>query len=138
MSTPGQPVPDLDWLVTDFVERVQHVAHAVIVSSDGVPIAVSDGFPRERADQLGAVTAGLASLTAGAARVFKAGIVIQTAVEMQAGVLVIMSISSGASLAALAASSSDLEQVAYEMTLLVERAGRMITPPSRMVGASPP
>ncbi|HEV2536506.1 MAG TPA: roadblock/LC7 domain-containing protein, partial [Streptosporangiaceae bacterium] len=30
----------LDWLVTDFTERVADVAHAVVVSSDGVPVAV--------------------------------------------------------------------------------------------------
>ena len=31
----------LDWLVTDFTERVADVAHAVVVSSEGVPMAVS-------------------------------------------------------------------------------------------------
>lgn len=131
MSTPGQPVQDLNWLVTNFVERVQDVAHAVIVSSDGLSLAVSADFPPDRADQLAAVTSGLSSLVLGASRMFEGGIVIQTAVEMQAGVLVVMSISSGASLAVLAASKCDLGLVAYEMTLLVERAGRMITPPSR-------
>ena len=128
MSTPGRPVQDLSWLITNFVERVPDVAHAVVVSSDGLPLAFSAGFPQERADQLAAVTSGLTSLTQGASRVFEGGAVVQTVVEMQRGVLVIMAISNGSSLAVLAASTCDLGLVAYEMTLLVERAGRVLTP----------
>jgi uncharacterized protein len=125
--------PDLDWLVTNFVERVPGVAHAVVVSADGLALAVSAGFPPERADQLSAVTSGLTSLTQGAARLFEAGLVVQTVVEMQAGVLVVMAISNGSSLAVLAGSACDLGLVAYEMTLLVERAGRVLTPAARSV-----
>ncbi len=49
------------------------MAHAIVVSADGLPLAYSDGFPKDRADQLAAVTSGLASLTQGAARVFDGG-----------------------------------------------------------------
>lgn len=130
-STPGHPAQSLNWLVTDFVERVPDVAHAVVVSSDGLPLAFSAGFPQERADQLAAVTSGITSLTQGASRVFEGGLVVQTVVEMQGGVLVVTTIGHGASLAVLAAQDCDLGLVAYEMALLVERVGRMITPPSR-------
>ena len=133
MSTPGRPAQDLNWLITNFVERVPDVAHAVVVSSDGLPLAFSAGFPQERADQLAAVTSGLTSLTQGASRVFEGGAVVQTVVEMQRGVLVIMAISNGSSLAVLAASTCDLGLVAYEMTLLVERAGPGLTPATRGV-----
>jgi uncharacterized protein len=128
----GAPVEqDLDWLVTNFVERVRDAAHAVVVSSDGLPLAFNAGFPGDRADQLAAVTSGLSSLTQGAARVFQGGAVVQTAVEMQAGLLVVMSISNGSSLAVLAAADCDLGLIAYEMSLLVERVGRDLTPASR-------
>ena len=128
---PVQPIRDLSWLLTNFVERVPAVAHAIVVSSDGLPLACSQGFPPDRVDQLAAVTSGLTSLTQGASRVFEGGAVVQTVVEMQRGVLVIMAISNGSSLAVLAASTCDLGLVAYEMTLLVERAGRVLTPASR-------
>jgi uncharacterized protein len=123
---------DLNWVITNFVERVPDVAHAVVVSSDGLPLAFSAGFPQDRADQLAAVTSGLTSLTQGAARVFEGGPVIQTVVEMQVGVLVVMVVSNGASLAVLAAASCDLGLVAYEMSMLVERVGRMLTPALRV------
>lgn len=131
MSATEHTVQDLDWLVTDFVDRVRDVAHAVVVSADGLPLAFNTRFPRDHADQLAAVTSGLASLTQGAARVFAAGRVIQTAVEMEAGLFVVMSISNGSSLAVLATAGCDLGLVAYEMSLLVERVGRELTPASR-------
>jgi uncharacterized protein len=121
----------LNWLITNFVERVPAVAHAIVVSADGLALAFSAGFPEDRADQLAAVTSGLASLTQGAARVFEAGSVIQTVVEMEGGLLLVMAISNGSSLAVLAASDCDMGLVAYEMTLLVERVGRVLTPGPR-------
>ncbi len=130
MSTPGRQVQDLSWLITNLAERVPDVAHAIVVSSDGLPLAISAGFPQEHADQLAAITAGLASLTDGVARVFEGGAVVQTVVEMYHGVLVVMAISDGASLAVLA-TSIDLGLVAYEMTLLVDRVGRVLTPAAR-------
>lgn len=130
MSTSERPVRDLSWLVTNLVERVPDVAHAVVVSSDGLPLAISAGFPQAHADQLAAVTSGLTSLTEGASRILKGGTVVQTVAEMQRGVLVVMAISNGASLAVLA-TSADLGLVAYEMTLLVERVGRVLTPAAR-------
>jgi predicted regulator of Ras-like GTPase activity (Roadblock/LC7/MglB family) len=122
---------DLNWLITNFVERVPAVAHAIVVSADGLPLAFSAGFPEDRADQLAAVTSGLTSLTQGAARVFEAGSVIQTVVEMDGGLLLVMAISNGSSLAVLAAPDCDMGLVAYEMTLLVERVGRALTPGPR-------
>jgi len=131
VSSPEQSPQDLDWLVTNFVERVPDVAHAVIVSADGLSLAVNADFPAEHAQQLAVVTSGLASLTQGAARIFDGGITVQTVVEMEAGLMVIMTISTAASLAVLAAPDANMDIIAYEMTLLVERAGRMITPPTR-------
>lgn len=128
MTPPSQ---DLNWLITNFVERVPGVAHAVVVSSDGLPLAISQGFPADRADQLAAVASGLTSLTAGAARVFEGGTVTQTVVEMERGLLLVMAISDGSCLSVLAASNCDMGLVAYEMTLLVERAGRVLTPALR-------
>jgi len=122
---------DLNWLITNFVEQVPSVAHAIVVSADGLPLAFSDGFPADRADQLAAVASGLTSLTQGAARVFEAGSVIQTVVEMAGGLLLVMSISNGSGLAVLAAADCDMGLVAYEMTLLVERVGRALTPDRR-------
>lgn len=131
-------VQDLDWLVTAFTERVPSVAHAVVVSADGFPLACSAGVSASRVAHLAAVTAGLASLVQGAAELFGAGRVVQTVVAMDRAVLIVTAVSDGAALAVLAASDCDLGLVAYEMALLAERAGRALTPQVRGTSARRP
>jgi predicted regulator of Ras-like GTPase activity (Roadblock/LC7/MglB family) len=131
VTTLSPAAQNLSWLVTNFVDRVPGVAHAVVVSADGLLLVSSDGLPRDRADQLAAVASGLTSLTQGAARCFEAGNVVQTVIEMERGFLFLMSISDGSCLAVLAATSCDVGLVGYEMALLVERTGDVLTPAVR-------
>jgi uncharacterized protein len=122
---------DFNWLVGNFANRTPGVAHALVVSADGVPVAVSQRLDRAKADQLAAVASGLASLTQGGARLIEGGLVKQTVVEMDRGLLVVMAISDGSCLAVLAGSSCDVGLVAYEMTVLVSRGGDVLTPSLR-------
>ena len=119
------------WLVDDFVNRVPGVAHALVVSVEGMPMAASAHLPRDHADQLAAVASGLVSLAQGAARCFDAGRVVQTVVELERGIMLLMSISDGSCLAVLAAPTCDIGLVGYEMTLLVDRVGQQLTPHAR-------
>ena len=130
-AAPSMAPSRFGWLVTNFVERVPGVAHAVVVSADGLLLTSSTGLPRDRADQLAAVAAGLVSLTAGGARCFEAGTVVQTVVEMERGFLLLMSISDGSCLTVLAAPNCDIGLIGYEMTLLVDRVGQLLTPELR-------
>lgn len=131
MTVP-QPNPSrFGWLVDDFVNRVAGVAHALVVSAEGMPMSASAHLPRDRADQLAAVASGMVSLAQGAARCFDAGQVVQTVVELERGIMLLMSISDGSSLAVLAAPTCDIGLVGYEMTLLVDRVGQQLTPHSR-------
>lgn len=131
-------VPDLSWLVSDFVERVPDVAHAVVMSSDGVPLAVSDGIQPDRLERLSAITSGLISLAQGTAKMFSGGALTQTLITMERGILVIASISDGSGLAVLASAQADLDQIAYEMTILAEQAGHVLTPPARKQAKAAP
>jgi uncharacterized protein len=125
---PGQ---DLNWLISAFADRVPSVAHALVVSSDGLPLAFSHGLPPERVDQLAAVASGLTSLVEGAARIFRGGAVNQTVVEMRQGLLIVMPVTGGSTLAVLATSDCDMGLVAYEMALLADRTWRALTPEPR-------
>jgi uncharacterized protein len=123
---------DLNWLITDFTARVADVAHAVVVSADGVPLAVSEGIPQFFDEQLAAITAGLVSLMQGAARIFAAGQPTQALVEMEGGLLLVKAISDGSSVAVLASPECDTDLVAYEMTRMVEAVGEVLTPAVRV------
>lgn len=116
----------LDWFVSKFVRDVPGASHAILVSADGLLMASSSHLPGDRADQLAAVTSGLASLSNGAARLFEAGEVRQSIVEMDDGYLLLMGVGNGSYLAALASISCDVGQVGYEMALLVDRVGKAV------------
>jgi predicted regulator of Ras-like GTPase activity (Roadblock/LC7/MglB family) len=131
MAELSQAAKDLNWLISNFVDEVPKVAHAVVLSADGLLLACSEGFDRDRADQLSAVACGLASLTQGAARIFEGGQVTQTIVEMKRGFLFVMSISDGSVFAVLASPECDMGLVGYQMTLAVERTGDVLTPALR-------
>lgn len=135
MTDSGTLRQDLRWLLDNFVDQVPGIAHAVVVSSDGLPMSSSRGFPAERVDQLAAIAAGLSSLTQGAARCFEAGAVRQMVVEMDKGYLFVMAVGDGSCLAALASSTSDLGLVGYEMALMVARVGPALTPAARTSGS---
>ena len=124
----------LGWLVSAFTREVPGVSHAVLVSADGLMVAASDGLPRDRADQLSAMAAGLSSLTTGAANLFTAGRVVQSVIEMERGFMLLMSVGDGSHLTVLASASCDIGLVGYEMTLLVARVGRVVDTPVRGTG----
>jgi uncharacterized protein len=121
----------LGWLLTAFTREMPAVAHAIAVSADGLALAVSDGLPTDRADQLAAVTCGLASLTDGAARCLSAAPVSHTVVEMNGGVLLVMAIDDRAHLVVLVSSGADLGQVGYETAMLARRVGAALSPQAR-------
>lgn len=125
---------DLDWVMSKFVEDVPDAAHAILVSADGLLMASSTSIPGERAEQVAAVSSGLASLAVGAARLFEGGAVMQTIVEMEMGFLMLMSVGDGSNLTVLTTEEADIGQVGYEMALLVDRVGQMIEAQAR-VGA---
>jgi predicted regulator of Ras-like GTPase activity (Roadblock/LC7/MglB family) len=121
-------VPDLNWLITAFTDRVPDVARAAVVSADGLPLACSRDFPPDRVDQLAAITSGLSGLTRGAARIFEGGPVVQSVVVMKQGLLMVRAVGHGAVLVVLAGADCDIGQVAYEMALFGEQAGSALSP----------
>src|SRR5215813_9627038 len=128
---PAADPQDLDRLLTDFAQRVPDVLRAAVVASDGFLVAASDRSQPDQLGQLAAITAGLTSLASAAARISDGGAVTQALVTMAQGTLVIMAIDQESSLAVLATATADLDTVAYEMTMLVEEAGSIFTPPAR-------
>jgi hypothetical protein len=124
---------DLSWLITDFKTRVVDVVHAIVVSADGLPLAVSDTIRPDGVTKLCAITSGLAGLADGAARMFDGGVVAQSLVEMDRGYMLVRAIGGGSHLAVLANLDCDMEVVVYEIGLLAEAVGHVLTPAPRRV-----
>jgi predicted regulator of Ras-like GTPase activity (Roadblock/LC7/MglB family) len=128
VSTLSTEAANFSWLLGNFVKSVPGVQHTLVVSADGLLMAVSENVERTQGDQLAAIVSGLSSLTRGAARQLGAGDVRQSIVEMDHLFLFTTSISDGSVLAVAADATCDVGLVGYEMTLLVSRAEATMTP----------
>ncbi len=122
---------DLNWLIGRFAGGVPAVRKAVVVSSDGLPMAVSAGTDRESADRLAAVASGMIGLAYGSAGRFGAGAVCNVIVEMTEGWLFVTGISDGSLLCVVTERAVDIGGIAYEMSLFADRAGAVLTPELR-------
>ncbi len=122
---------NLSWLVNNFVDHIPGVTEAVVVSSDGLPIAASKGLDRDSVDRFSAVASGLIGLSYGAAGRFGGGAVTEVIVEMEHAFLFVTGISDGSLLAVVADETADIGLIGYEMALLVEKAGEALTPELR-------
>ena len=119
---------NLNWLVSNFVERVPGVNEATVVSSDGLLIALSDGLDRSSGDRLAAVSAGLLSIAKGGSTPIGGGRVHEVIVEMDMAMLFVMRVSDTSVLAATTARPCDVGLVGYEMAVLVEKCASALTP----------
>lgn len=119
---------DVSFLVSNLINRVPGIREAVVVSSDGLLIAMSEQLDRSDADRLAAVAAGLTSIARGAGKPMDAGAVNEIIIEMERALLIVMCISDGSALAVVATRPCDVGLVAYEMALLTERASAALTP----------
>ena len=123
--------PDLDWLVGRFVQQVPAVRQAVVVSSDGLPLAVSDGVDREAGERLAAVASGMIGLAYGSAGRFGAGAVSNVIVEMENGWMFVTGIRDGSAMCVVTTKQADIGTIGYEMAVFADRAGDVLNPEVR-------
>lgn len=139
MTTLSTEAANFGWLLDNFVRTVPGTRHTLVVSADGLLMAMSEQLDRTSGDQLAAIVAGMSSLTRGAARQLRAGDVRQAIVEMDNLFLFLMSVSNGSVLAVVADATCDVGLIGYEMAMLVSRTETTLTPQliSEMRGSLP-
>lgn len=122
---------NLNWLIGRLCLTVPGIKQAVVVSSDGLPMATSEGVDRESADRLAAVASGMIGLAYGSAGRFGAGAVSNVIVEMQNGWLFVTGIGDGSLISIMTERDIDMSAVAFETSIFVQRVGNMLTPEVR-------
>ncbi|WP_159807922.1 roadblock/LC7 domain-containing protein [Cellulomonas citrea] len=128
MSSLSTEAANFGWLLDNFVRTVPGTRHTLVVSADGLLMAMSENLDRTSGDQMAAIVAGMSSLTRGAARQLKAGDVRQAIVEMDELFLFLMSVSNGSVLGVIAEATCDVGLIGYEMAMLVSRTEATLTP----------
>jgi predicted regulator of Ras-like GTPase activity (Roadblock/LC7/MglB family) len=126
--TLSEEARSFSWLLNGFVEKTAGVTDAVAVSSDGLLMAMSSTLQRPAAEQLAAIISGMVSLGNGASGCFGFDGLEQVIVTMRRGFLFVSSISDGSNIGVVAQRGCDIGLVGYQTTLLVERAGTVLTP----------
>ena len=130
---PAQPrtPQEFGWLITNFVAATPGVSHALIVSSDGLPLLFSDDLPGDLADPLAALASGILSLGNNIARQVDGGGCDQVLLRLTRGHFVFMGIGELAGVGVLVQPGANLGAVAHQMAQLVASVGHALTPELR-------
>jgi predicted regulator of Ras-like GTPase activity (Roadblock/LC7/MglB family) len=127
----------LGWLLDNLVSRVANVRQALVLSRDGLVVAMSQTMSKEQGDHLSALAAGVHSLARGTGQQVGGGEVRQTIIEMESAFLFVMAAGRGTCLAVLASADANLAVMAYEMVMLVRRMGLHLTAAPRIADQAP-
>lgn len=122
---------NLNWLVGRFVQQIAAVRQAVVVSSDGLPLAASDGVDREAGERLAAVASGMIGLAYGSAGRFGAGAVSNVIIEMEHGWMFVTGIRDGSLMCVVTGADADIGTIGYEIAVFADRAGDVLNPQVR-------
>lgn len=126
--TIGEDAQQFNWMLNNFVKETAGVTDAVAVSSDGLLMARSNTLDEAGADQVAAIISGFVSLGQGATRCFGFDELNQIIIAMKGGYLFVSAMGDAGCLGVVATPRCDIGNVGYQMALLVERAGQMLTP----------
>lgn len=128
---PPRDPQDFGWLVDNFAASTPGVTHALIVSSDGLPLIAAGGMSPDLADPLAAMTSGIISLGNNiAGKVGEAGCE-QVMLKFPSGHFLFMGIGSLAGFAVLVRDGANIGVVAHQMAQLVDAVGHVLTPQLR-------
>jgi len=133
-GAPAAPVRsphDFAWLVSQFAEEVPGVAHALVVSLDGLQLAASGEISRDLGDQLAALTAGLLSMADQSGGLLGLGSSEYVTIRLPLGYLLFMRLGDAAGFATVAATDCDLRVIAYQMSKFAASVGHVLTPRMR-------
>lgn len=128
---------ELNWLLDELLAKVPGARHAVVLSSDGLPLARSATLASTDSDHLSAMASSFQSLAREAARFLEGGAVRQTVIEMDHAFLFVTAAGRGACLAVVGEEDADVGIIAYEMNLLVVRVGEYLSSAPRSASAAP-
>lgn len=131
MTPLSEAAQHVSWLVANFVAGQPDVHEAIVVSGEGLPVAVSHGIDRDAADRFAAVSSGLIGLAHGASERFRGGHVHEVIVELERAFVLVTGIPDGSSLAVVAAADADIGTLGYEMAVLADQIGSYLTPELR-------
>ncbi|MFZ3491984.1 roadblock/LC7 domain-containing protein [Streptomyces sp. 5.8] len=127
----SERVREFRWVLQKFLGDLPGVFDVAVVSADGMLLARATAPQSPDPDLVSPIASGLAALAYAASELHGSGPVSRTVLEMQHGVLAVVTVSDGSLLAVAAHAGTDRAVLGYEMTRLVRRVGHVLTPELR-------
>lgn len=127
----SEQVHQIPWMLTRLVEQTPGLEAAVCFSEEGLLTSMSAGVTRARAEELTTIGSALSSIASGAARRLELGSMTQVGIEMADGYLFVVAVADGSHLCVTTRHDADIGLVDYEMSVLAERFGSILTPEVR-------
>jgi predicted regulator of Ras-like GTPase activity (Roadblock/LC7/MglB family) len=124
----SSPAQDLVWIVESFARVTGQVVDAILVSPDGLLLALGGETDRSSGERLSAVVSGLSSLSINAGASHGLGRPGKVVVDFDSGTLVVMPLVLGVLLGVIVAPGALLSTVTNEMATLINRVNGLLTP----------
>jgi predicted regulator of Ras-like GTPase activity (Roadblock/LC7/MglB family) len=122
----------LGQMLADMARQAPGVEQAVMLSADGLLLAMSPGLGRDDGDRFAAVAAGLLGIAVGASGPLHGGPVEEVVVQMRDKLLLVMRINAEGVLAALGTAGCDVATIAYEMALFARTSAPLLDTAARI------
>jgi predicted regulator of Ras-like GTPase activity (Roadblock/LC7/MglB family) len=119
-------------MLEDMARRAPGVEQAVMLSADGLLLAMSPGLGRDDGDRFAAVAAGLLGIAVGASGPLGGGPVEEVVVQMRDKLLVVMRINAEGVLATLGSAGCDVAAIAYEMAVFARTSASLLDAAARL------
>lgn len=130
-TAPGAAAQTVQWLLSEFMQTVAHVDHAIVLSRDGMQLAVSRGINRDLGDQLAAQAAGLLALGQQCGLTLGLGGTGPLHLRLDGGHLLFLPIQDTAGLMVIAPVGADLRVLGAAMARFVGSVGAALAPGQR-------
>lgn len=126
MNTARTNLSGLGWILDQHLVRLPHTLRALLLTSDGLVAATSQGVDRDLADRMAAAVSGMQSLSREAAEFADCRDAPWelTMIQYGDGYLFFMAAGPGTYLALSAGKDADVEAVSYAMEKTVDRLGQ--------------
>ncbi len=106
--------------VDTFARQTPGIVQAIVVSDDGLLLAMSENLGRDDCDRFAAVTSAMTSLAIGAARTFDLGEMSKLVVDLDRAFLLLSAFGPAAWLGVIARRDADLGDLARKVAAFVE------------------
>jgi predicted regulator of Ras-like GTPase activity (Roadblock/LC7/MglB family) len=127
------PAQEVGFLIERLAVETEGIVHAIVLSTDGLKLAVSSGLDADQADRFAAAACSVFSVSKAIGRELVFGGYQQTVVRYANGHAIVVALGNAAALASITEAEAKLGNIAFQMSLFATKIGDLLSPEVRTV-----